>query len=193
MHEDQPFPSMEKPSDEPQFDETQLIFAVEQLRSEQNLIFGVFAGVMGGLIGASLWAVITVTTNFQIGWMAVGVGFLVAYGVRTFGKGTDKIFGIVGAVLALLGCLLGNIFTECGLDAVQENVSFFAVLFSLNPANMLKILIAKFHFIDVLFYGIAVYEGYSLSFRRVTESDLRERMSGKHDLPGGTMENIPSR
>jgi len=60
-------------------------------------------------IGAALWALITVATNYQIGFMALGVGFLVGHSVRAFGKGVDTGFGVLGAVLALAGCLAGKI------------------------------------------------------------------------------------
>src|SRR5438270_13589107 len=82
----------------------------QELRSEQNLPIGLLAGIFAALIGAIAWAIVTVTTEYQIGYMAIAVGFIVGYAVR-LGKGLDKIFGISGAILALFGCILGNIFS----------------------------------------------------------------------------------
>ena len=162
----------------PQFDEAQLQYALEQLRNEQNLAMGATAGAAAALIGAVLWAVITVVAGFQIGWMAVGVGFLVGIAIRTFGKGLDKTFGIAGAVLALLGCLLGNLLAVCGMIASQEGMGFFEVLSELEPAVVGELMTATFSPMDLLFYGIAVYEGYTLSFRRLTEQELTARITG---------------
>jgi len=67
--------------------------ALQRLKSEQNLVLAALAGGVAALLGACIWAAVTVTTNYQIGWMAVGVGFLVGYAVRSFGKGIDKSFG----------------------------------------------------------------------------------------------------
>jgi hypothetical protein len=150
----------------------QLQFAIEQLRSQQNLLGGVLGGIAGAAVGAALWAGVTVATGYQIGWMAVGVGFLVGYAVRVFGKGLDPIFGVIGAVLSLVGCGIGNLLTVCGFVAQQESLAFFDVLTRLDLGIAQELMAATFSPMDVLFYGIAVYEGYKLSFRRLTEQEL---------------------
>src|SRR5690606_40980371 len=89
-------------------DEGKLYQYREMLRLEQNLPLALLAGVAAAVLGAVLWAIITVATNLQIGYMAVGLGFLVGYTVRFAGKGLDKVFGILGSALSLGGCLLGD-------------------------------------------------------------------------------------
>ncbi|HEX5168063.1 MAG TPA: hypothetical protein VFW11_02735 [Cyclobacteriaceae bacterium] len=153
-------------------DEDKLYQYHERLRLEQNLPMALVGGFIAAIIGASLWAIITIATGFQIGFMAVGVGFVVGYTVRYFGKGIDKIFGIVGAILALAGCLLGNFLTLLGIAADQEGFGYIEILqivdYSLVPAVMIE----SFSPMDLLFYGIAIYEGYRFSFRHVADEDL---------------------
>jgi hypothetical protein len=72
--------------------------AMQRIRNEQNLVMAAVAGAAAALLGGCAWAAITVTTNFQIGWMAVGVGFLVGYAVKIFGKGIDRSFGFAGGL-----------------------------------------------------------------------------------------------
>jgi hypothetical protein len=48
----------------------------EKLRLEQDLGRAVIAGVFLALGGAILWGVITVITEYQIGYMAIGIGQL---------------------------------------------------------------------------------------------------------------------
>src|SRR5579859_3907682 len=84
-----------------------------------NLAGALLGGLAAALAGAIIWAVITVSLKFQIGFMAVGVGFLVAWAVRTLGKGRDVTYGIIGGSFALIGCLLGNLLSACGFIAVQ--------------------------------------------------------------------------
>jgi hypothetical protein len=144
----------------------------DRLRSQQNLVGGVIAGVVAAGVGAILWAVITVTTEFQIGFMAIGVGFLVGIAVRRVGKGVDTIFGLTGAVLALVGCAAGNLLAICGLLAKHNNLPFFTVLSGLEFELVKNLMVASFSPMDLLFYGIAVYEGYKLSFRRLAAADL---------------------
>ncbi|MFM7853955.1 MAG: hypothetical protein ACKO96_19040, partial [Flammeovirgaceae bacterium] len=100
----------------------------EKLQSEQNMPLGIVGGIAAAFVGAIIWAIVTVVTGYQIGWMAVGVGFLVGYSIRFLGKGIDKIFGVMGGVFALVGCLLGNFFTLVGFAAKTENVDVFSVL-----------------------------------------------------------------
>jgi hypothetical protein len=86
----------------------------------------------------------------------------------------DTTFGVAGAVLSLFGCLLGNLLAVCGFVSVQESVPFLQVVWSLTPSVAAELLTVTFSPIDVLFYGIAVYEGYKLSFRQVTKEDLQQ-------------------
>ena len=123
-------------------------------------------------MGAALWAVVTITTGYQIGYIAVAVGFLVGFAMRQFGKGTDQVFGVVGAVLALLGCGLGNLFSACAVLSQQEGIPFFDVLSVLDLEIISELMAATFSPVDLLFYGIAIYEGYKLSFHQLTAQDL---------------------
>jgi hypothetical protein len=172
-------------SEEPQFDAAQLQYALNQLRSEQNLALGAAAGFVAAVIGATIWALVTVFTGYQIGWMAVGVGFLVGIAVRSLGKGVDSMFGIVGALLALLGCILGNLFTVCGMVAAEQDMGVFEVLSRLDIQIATELMAATFSPIDLLFYGIAVYEGYKISFRQLTEHDIAERITGSPPQTAG--------
>jgi hypothetical protein len=151
-----------------------LQYAIGTLRDQQNLGVGILAGTAAAGVGAGVWALITVLTEYQIGWMAVGVGVLVGFSLRKFGKGIDKTFGIAGAALALFGCLLGNLLAVCGFVSVQESIPFLQVLGGLTPSVAAGLLTVTFSPVDVLFYGIAVYEGYKLSFRQVTKEDLQQ-------------------
>ena len=130
---------------------------------EQNLPMGVIAGLAAAAIGAAIWAMITLITNFQIGWMAVGIGFLVGWAVRIAGKGTTTMFGVLGAVLALGGCLAGNLLTGCVVVSRQLEVGVGDVVARLTPAFTLDLMRAMFSPMDLLFYGLAIYEGYRFS------------------------------
>lgn len=161
-----------------QINPAELKIALERLRSEQNLPFGLVAGVVAAALGAVIWAAVTVLTGYQIGWMAVGVGFAVGFAMRIAGKGIDKIFGIVGAALALFGCAAGNVLAVCALIAKHENMAFTEVISRLDVGVIERLMEATFNPMDLLFYGIAIYEGYKLSFRLVTQQQLRSLPAG---------------
>jgi len=132
-----------------------------------NLPAAVVAGLLAALVGAVLWALITVQTKTQIGFMALGVGFLVAWAVRRFGRGQERAYGVIGAVCALLGCVLGNLLSACGFLAASQGRSVFDELAPvLGDAGMIsRLLQATFDPMDLLFYAIAVYEGFKLARR----------------------------
>lgn len=168
-----PTPAPQMPQTIREIDPVKVQAFEEQLRSEQSLFVGIAAGGLAALLGSILWAVITVVTQYQIGWMAVGIAFLIGWTIRFFGRGIDKVFGFVGAGLALLSCLAGNFFMIAALIAQEESMSVLEVLglMLLNPAVDLELMISTFSPIDLLFYALALYYGYKYSFRVVTPQE----------------------
>jgi ascorbate-specific PTS system EIIC-type component UlaA len=146
----------------------------QRVFAEQNLLLGSVAGMGAALVGAVIWAVITVVVKIQIGWMAVGVGVLAGMSVRVFGNGVTRKFGVVGALSALAGCLLGNLFSVCAFLALEHDASVVRVVFRAlgHPAAMVELMRLTFSPIDLLFYGFAVYGGYKASFREITPREL---------------------
>ncbi len=164
----------EPQSEEITISEAQVERALEKFRLEQNFWAGVVGGGIGACIGAALWALVTIMTGYQVGWMAVGVGFLTGIGVRLLGKGVDAYFGHAGAVLALLGCGLGNLLAICGMVSEQEEIPFFDLLSQLDFEIIKELMVATFSPMDILFYAIGIYEGFKFSIRQLTPEDLAQ-------------------
>lgn len=155
-----------------QVEAIQLRTYLQQVRDNQNLPLAIIGGLAASVLGAVIWAMITIWTSYQIGWMAIGVGFLVGYAVRIMGKGIDKMFGIVGATLALLGCLGGNLLMICILVSRQEGMALLDVLSRLSLPSVVQLMRLTFQPMDLLFYGIALYTGYKVSFLPVNPEDV---------------------
>ncbi|WP_238531026.1 hypothetical protein [Imtechella halotolerans] len=147
---------------------------LEKFKTEQELPKAIITGIVVGVLAALLWGAITVATGYQIGFMAIAVGALVGLSIRFVGKGVDKIFGISGGIIAVLSCVLGNFFSIIGFIANTEGLGYFETLNVFNYSQLIPIMIETFSGIDLLFYGIAAYEGYKFSFRTFTEKDLYE-------------------
>lgn len=139
--------------------------------TNQSFSLALIGGFAAAVAGAVIWALVTVATSYQIGWMAIGVGFLVGGSVRVLGRGSDRSFGCLGAALAVFGCLLGNLLSVCLVLAGQKGLSPLTVLAYVgsNPVMIPAAIVATFRSLDLLFYGIAIYEGYRFSVRRVSE------------------------
>jgi hypothetical protein len=150
----------------------QIAAVMARLRGGQRFGRGVAAGVVACGVGALAWAAITAITRWQIDWMAVGVGALVGFAIRRFGRGVEPRFGVVGAGLALAGCVLGNFLAVYGLVAAELHIPLGTVLTELGPGAVAEHLVESMGLYDVLFYGIALYQGYRLSFREVTYAEI---------------------
>jgi len=160
------------PQKEIRLDPDKLKMFQRKVRSEQNLPAGAAAGLIAALVGAALWAVVTVGTGYQIGFMAIGVGILVGFAVRLAGKGMDKSFGLLGAAMALLGCVLGNVLTIAAFVSQEHSVPVLEVLGAMGVSGSVEGLFATSNFMDAIFYAIAVYEGYKFSFRRISAEEV---------------------
>ncbi len=164
-----------------EIDQIRLQQHLQEVRDNQNLALGALGGIGAAALGAWVWAMVAYYTDYQIGWMAIGVGFLVGYSVRQFGKGVDTSFGVIGAVFSLAGCLAGNLLTICVFIAKEEGVEVTAVLSQLDFDTAVEMLVETFNPVDLLFYGFALYYGYKSSFYRISDEKLKEltRLGGR--------------
>ena len=147
---------------------------MREARAKESLPMAILAGLVSSIVAAIIWALITSVTHFQIGFMAIGVGFLVGYAVKFLGRGFGTIFGIVGAFFALFGCVLGNLLTVIVSAAMTEGVPVMTILtaFLTSPGIILEIFKETFSVMDLLFYAIAVYEGYRFSIRQLSDEEF---------------------
>jgi FtsH-binding integral membrane protein len=143
-------------------------------RSKQSMALALLGGLLASVVAAFIWALITYVTHYQIGFMAVGVGLLVGFAVKYFGNGMSSTYGVIGAVFALFGCLLGNILAAIIGASLSDGIPILAIVsaFVTSPGIVIEILKETFSPIDLLFYGLAVYEGFKFSVRHITEEEL---------------------
>jgi hypothetical protein len=167
---------------DPVLDPAMIEVAFQKFEAEQSIGGGFLAGAVAALVGAGVWALVTVLTGYQIGFMAIGVGFLVGLAVQFAGKGINRIFGVMGGALALIGCLLGDYFTVVHFVGEAEGLGFFDTLTRISPAAIPELMSITFSPMDLIFYGIAVYEGFKLSFRKITHEEVQAAITG---VPAG--------
>ncbi len=161
-----------------QLDPSQVQYLRQRLESEQNLLLAAAGGLGASVLGAGVWAGVTVVSGYQIGFIAIGIGFLVGFAVRSLGKGITSTFGVLGAALSLLGCALGNLLAVTALVAREQGVAFLDAVSELSPSLIQELMVAFFGPMDLLFYAIALYYGYKLAFRQLTGEDLQRMLSG---------------
>jgi hypothetical protein len=62
--------------------------------------------------------------------------------------------------------------TIVGTISNQQNIPILNILEKLDLEIVISLMQATFNPMDLLFYGIGVYEGYRFSFRQVSQADL---------------------
>jgi hypothetical protein len=139
--------------------------AVAQLRAQQNFAAAIPAGVAAAVVGAGIWALTVFITEMKLGLIAVVVGAIVGYAVRATGRGIEQKFGMLGAICAAFGWALGTMLSDVAFLAKHVGRPFLDVFMSLGLDGTISFVTTAFEPMDLVFLGIAVYEGYKLSFR----------------------------
>ena len=139
--------------------------AVDVNLAQENILAVLAAGFAAMLGGAVLWALVTVITHLELGLMAIVVGFLVGLGIQKVRKRPNTNFGILGAVLAFAGCLLGNAFSFIAIAAQQSSAPFLDTILNVSVMGLLSAMTDNFEAMDLVFYAIAIYEGFKFASR----------------------------
>jgi hypothetical protein len=124
-----------------------------------NLVLATLAGLAAAFVAAIAWGAITVATHYRIGFMAIGVGLLVAFAVRYAGGGHDSRFAYVSGALSLLGCVAGNYFAACALFATDQHLDVLRTVAIVTP-HIAEFMKDTFRPMDLLFYAIGAYFGF---------------------------------
>jgi len=138
---------------------------ISEILSEHNFSLAIPAGNGAAVLGAVAWAVVTVATEMELGLMAIAVGFVVGRAIRAVGHGAEPKFGYLGAACALMGCVAGDVLSDIAFYAKMRHIGFGQALGDLGMALLTKLVSTFAQPMDLLFYAIAIYEGYKLSFK----------------------------
>lgn len=142
------------------------------------LLFGVAAGAAGAL----LWYVVTKLTGFEIGLIAIVVGFVVGTAVR---KGSDNRGGVAYQILAVVityCCIVSTYVPELYGAAAKEPgdaPAWFLMAFAIVIAFMAPVLMGFKNIIGLLIIGFALWEAGKINKYRPVE------FSGPFTIGGG--------
>ena len=151
------------------------------------------AGLLAALVGAVAWAVLVEVSGYKIGFAAVGIGWLVGQAMAMT-AGRSRLLAPAGAVLALLGCLLGDAFADANEVSKVVGVDMLTVLrrMATDPALTAEIFKAGFSAMDLLFWAIAAFEGYRLTARAVARRNQQAAPAPQDQAPQGQVTEGPA-
>jgi hypothetical protein len=121
-------------------------------------------GILAMILGAVLWAVVTVVTEHEFTLVAVGIGALV--GLSMFSaRPTSMGIAAVAALLTVIGCALGEFLAIPAYVAHKEGIDFGKLInLELTHPNL------YFDSLDgktYLFWAIGAVAAFGMVFRRI--------------------------
>ncbi|PBC61711.1 hypothetical protein BKI49_22150 [Streptomyces sp. Tue6028] len=93
-----------------------------------NLALGLAAAFVAALVAAGVYGAIIGLTKHEIGWAAVGVGFLVGLAAGRVG-GRNQILPVASVILSVASIYLGQLVGEAMIGAKELGVGFNEVFF----------------------------------------------------------------
>ncbi len=122
--------------------------AFEEETKNPNILFAMVASVVAGLVGGFAWYWITVLTNYQVGYLAIALGWLV--GVATcFGAGhkKGKALQLISVAATLITLLLAEFMITLHYIGAEPN-------YNMSSTALLNHLLAQDYSLVALFITI---------------------------------------
>ncbi len=141
--------------------------AFEDETKNPNILLAVVVGAIGAAIGGVVWYFVAIGTGKEIGYISLGMGYLVGFGVY-FGAGKKRghQLQIIAAFLAVVAIIVTEkfIFDYFLNDYVQNHLSEFP---NLAPGQSISVSFFEPEFwknfvspIGLLIYAIGIYLAY---------------------------------
>lgn len=127
--------------------------------ARDNVGLGILAAVVAAVVAGAVYGAIIGTTRHEIGYAAVGVGFLVGFASGKVG-GRNPALPVLSAVFALIAVYFGQLLGEAMMAAKDFPVTVSEMFFDhfglLNDAWK-----ADSDFISYLFFAVAAVAAFS--------------------------------
>ncbi|HXF96407.1 MAG TPA: hypothetical protein VNI61_09935 [Gemmatimonadales bacterium] len=76
---------------------------------DENAGRALFGGAVAALVGALIWTAVVKLTNYEVGWVAWGIGALVGLTMAKMTPARSGTLGVYAALLAALGLATGKV------------------------------------------------------------------------------------
>ena len=130
-----------------------------------SLLPAVVAGLAAALVGGIVWGLIVKISDYEVGFVAWGIGFLAGTAVVIASRGAKgRQLQVIAVVSALLGILLGKYLSfafnvQEDADAVGVNIGLLSSdMFTLFRENLDVV----FGLFDLLWVGFAVFSAWRI-------------------------------
>lgn len=127
-----------------------------------NLGLGVAAAAGAGLVGALVWFGVVVASDFKLGLLAVGIGWLIGFAAMKAAGGPSPALPWISLALALAAMVGGEyLIVNHFVTKAAGDPGLAFIPFDL----FLEVYGKAFNPMDLLFYAIGAWEAYKLPAR----------------------------
>jgi hypothetical protein len=142
--------------------------------SGSDLAGGLLAGIVAAVVASALWYGVVVITNYQVGFVAIAVGFIVGQGVVLGARRHGHVALVaISVVLTFLGLAISEYlvvmhFIEREFAAVGQTIEL------IQPIGLVVEIVTeqiKSEPITLLFWGIALFQAFAIPSRLLGRSD----------------------
>ena len=127
-----------------------------QLIAEQNPGGAIMGGFGAALVGALAWGAIALVTGGSYSIVAIGLGAMVGYAVKIFGKGVTDLYSYIAAGFAVFGCLAGKAIT-------------LALIGGRGYERLLSRFFSSLGFMDLVFWFVAIFGAWWFAKRDLSK------------------------
>lgn len=136
------------------------VFNKQALTRNQRFQRAILAGTLTSLCFALVYGIISSNMRIEFSYAFIAMGYGIGWAIRTYGRGVQVKFSVLGAVCALVSFILADLIAIGGFD-IFTNFSLFSQVFRiefmrLSALNMNSML-------SVLFRALGVYIAYTNS------------------------------
>lgn len=127
--------------------------------ARDNVGLGIAAAVVAAIVAAAIYGAIIGATKHEIGYAAVGVGFVVGFASGKVG-GRNPVLPVLSAVLSLVAVYFGQLLGEAMIAAKEYPVTVSELFFD-NFSLLNEAWKADSDFISYLFFAVAAVAAFS--------------------------------
>jgi hypothetical protein len=135
--------------------------------SPSALVPAIAGGILAALVGGFVWGLIVIVTDYEVGFVAWGIGFLAGIAVVRFAGGRKGVpLQVVAVVSSLLGIVVGKyisfayFFKKAVEDRFGVELSYFdSTIFTTFRENLGDV----FGGFDLLWAALAIFTAWRLA------------------------------
>jgi hypothetical protein len=131
----------------------------------ESLVRAIGGALVAAVVGGVAWGLIVKLSDYEVGFVAWGIGFLVGTAVVLATSGAKgRQFQVIAVAFALVGILIGKYLGFALI--VQEDAESFGASIGLFSSDMFRLfreeLDAVFGLFDLLWVGLAVFSAWRI-------------------------------